>query len=202
MKQGVTTDETLIQIKLCFWSYGFLLYLLHFTPRIMSIDSRSNNLDYWWSQWKTSFQNTLPIVNRTDTDRTRRNILKLADESLFNNCKFSTAHFLIQICSFIPKTTQLNIMVNSVSFFWWSKSPKGEAYVTLFFLVRQRILRIGWAFEFDVRGSQGKQNGKDGKFWTRSSNKERYIHTIFAWLFTHRALNIAYLSRIQDVCHR
>ena len=52
----------------------------------MSIDSRSNNLDYWWSQWKTSFQNTLPIVNRTDTDRTRRNILKLADESLVEMC--------------------------------------------------------------------------------------------------------------------
>lgn len=52
----------------------------------MSIDSRSNNLDYWWSQWKTSFQNTLPIVNRTDTDRTRRNILKLADEYLVEMC--------------------------------------------------------------------------------------------------------------------
>ena len=52
----------------------------------MSIDSRSNNLDYRWSQWKTSFQNTLPIVNRTDTDRTRRNILKLADESLVEMC--------------------------------------------------------------------------------------------------------------------
>ena len=104
---------------------------------------------------------------------------------LCNNCKFSIVHFLIQIFSFIPKTTRLNIMVNSVSFFWWSKSPKGEAYEPLFFLVRQEFYEL--AEHLNLMWERAKEN-KTGKMINFELGlrikKDTYIQSLLGFLRT------------------